>query len=92
MQDTLLKLNVTIDGQTREVEFRTFGEDNDRGYSTSPVALCKTTGKVWECNLDAWKQKDGSWKIGMTQVRLNKYYPVVAWNDDIYTNRSQRNG
>ncbi len=85
-------LDVTIAGETRQVEFSMYKEDSDRATSTTYVALCKTTGKVWETDLSAWKQKDGSWKIGQTVVRLNKYYPIVAWNDEIYTNRSQRNG
>ena len=91
MEKTTIQLKVTIRRETRTVEFFYFGNDDSRAWSTEDVALCQTTGKVWPCNLRAYKQEDGSYKIAMTDVRLNKTYPVVAWNDEKYTDRSLHN-
>ena len=91
MEKTFIKIEVTIARETREVEFYYFGDDDRKIYSSGRVALCKTTGKVWPCRLFAFKQDNGSYKVSMIDNRLNRVYPVVAWNDEKYTDRSRHN-
>lgn len=80
MEQTIITLPVTIARETRDLEFRTFG-DGTRAWS-GQVAVCRRNGgKLWPCHLTAYL-KNGKWSVSMNEVRLNRQYPITGWRED----------
>jgi hypothetical protein len=79
---------VTINGVTREIEFRAAGATRLR--STAPAGLYqKRPGqKTWADWLTLWLQPDGTWKLATTSTILNRAgYRLVGWADKAATSQ-----
>jgi hypothetical protein len=95
VEEKRFTLSITIQRETRDIEFRTLACDKvqDRAWSTSSVAVCQRNGgKLWPCILRAYLRGD-KWSVSMSDVRLNRQYPVVGWRDPANKiHESQHNG
>jgi hypothetical protein len=91
MNKETFELKVTIAGISKSVEFQYFADDDSRAWSVGDVAVCQTTGKLWPCKLRAYKQSNGSYRVSMSDVRLNRQYPVVGWNEGVSKHHSRHN-
>ena len=79
----MLTRQITIKGETREIEMCDFRGDGASFSSVRPVGLFrKHGGKLWAEKITLWRQKDGSYRLGQTTTILNRSgYSLVGWAD-----------
>jgi hypothetical protein len=82
---------VTIKGETREVEFVNIGHYL---LSVRPVGLFqKRPGqKLWPHSISLWPQPDGSFHLSQAESILNRSgYRLIGWADQATGNLSEHN-
>lgn len=85
---------LTINGETRTVEVRAYGDDDKKFWTTDRVCFFqKRAGtKLWAERVTFWKQEDGSYKPSFYTTILNRAgYKLVAWSNMPSTHVSQHN-
>ena len=84
---------LTIGGQTRDVEVRDVRGNGERYDSLLPIgAYQKNGGKVWPGKVIFWRQQDGSYRHSLVETFLNRSgYRLIAWADQIGSSASNHN-
>jgi hypothetical protein len=73
---------VTINGETREIEFRAAGETRLRSCSPAGLYQKRPGQKTWADWLTLWLQPDGTWMLATTTTILNRAgYRLIGWAD-----------
>lgn len=86
MNHETITLPITINGETREVQFRVYATNEGKMiWSVGSLGLFqKRAGqKCWPQTLFCWKQADGSYKLSTQTTILNRTgYRLIGWANE----------